>query len=375
MATATGTAANGLPYAGNADYRGYLNSQAQAGNTNAQLALNFVGNDGVWNPNASIVPYSTNAVNAAKAYNDQSYYNWLTGGSSGSGSGSSSASTKPDTTASDLAYLDNYDTSLRGQLSSAQQALGQGLQQIDDSYNENTTRTNQDRNNADTGFNTQRTNTTKDAQKAEDQINTNARTLSDSVRSMLGLAGGTDSSAYQFAAPAAIARDTTEKTTANKDTFGRNYDAIDSAQSASDLKFERALQDLADQRKQKQSGLQSGILDQENQITQQLAQNALTRGEINGGTYAATSAALAPFTQQMSDRQAAIDNLFSQYRTPYQLQDTTPVAANTNTYTPTTTTVQPAAGDNASNSGDNSTYLQALLKKFQAPAAAAPAAS
>lgn len=372
MATATGTAANGLPYQGNADYRGYLSALSAGGDTNAATALNYVGNDGVWNPNQSTVPLTTTAAAAAKAANNQYYYNWVTGGSGGSG-GSGSGS--PNTTASDLAYLDNYDTSLKGQLQSAQNSLGQGLQQIGDTYNENATRTNQDRNTADTGFNTNRTQTTQDKVKAQDQINTNARTLSDSVRSMLGLAGGTNSSAYQYAAPAAIARDTTQKTTNNSDTFGRNFDQIDSAQSATDLKFERALQDLADQKKQKESGLTSGVLDQENQIEQQLAQNALTRGEVQGGTYGATSAALKPFTNDMAGRQAAIDGLFAQYRTPYALQDTTPVAANTSTFTPTQTNIQPAQPANASNSGDNSTYLQALLKKFQAPAAAAPVAA
>lgn len=373
MATATGTAANGLPYVGNADYRGYLSALSQGGDTNATTALNYVGNDGVWNPNQSTVPLSSTGAAAAKAANQQYYYNWVTGGSSGSGSGSGSGT--PDTTASDLAYLDNYDTSLRGQLQSAQSSLGQGMQQIADSYNENTTRTNQDRNTADTGFNTNRTQTTQDKLKAQDQINTNARTLSDSVRSMLGLAGGTNSSAYQYAAPAAIARDTTQKTTSNSDTYGRNFDAIDSARGASDLKFQRALQDLTDQRKQKESGLTSGVLDQENQITQQLAQNALTRGEVQGGTYAKTAASLAPFTNDMASRQAAIDGLFAQYRTPYALQDTTPVAANTSTFTPTQTNIQPAQPGQASNSGDNSTYLQALLKKFQAPAAAPVAAT
>lgn len=70
-------------YVGNDDYRGFLNYLGQNGNTAASNALNFVGNDGVWNPNATGVPFNNESINAAKSFNDRAYVDWANGNTGG----------------------------------------------------------------------------------------------------------------------------------------------------------------------------------------------------------------------------------------------------------------------------------------------------
>lgn len=373
MATAT------QQYIGNNDFRGYVNYLASNTADPVQAAgyknlLGVIGNDGKVNGTNfqgldTPFGYSAGTNAAGKVQGDVTnlYNNWqnnVLGASDTNGTGAD------NTDASDLAYLDDQDSSLKGQLTSAQTGLSQGLQQLDDSYNESVGRTNQDQSSADTGFNTNRTQTTQDKLGAIDTANSNSNTLASSVRRILGLAAGSNSSAFQVAAPKLLATDLTAKRQGINDTFTRNYGAIDSAQTASDTKFERALQDLSDQKKQKESGLQSGIDQQVQSINQQLGQNALSRAQINGAGYAGTKAAIAPYSQAISDRQSAIDNLFSTYRTPYTLADTTPVAANTSSYTVDPTTLGTTATDTSGGDGTDSPYLQALLKKFQTGATA-----
>lgn len=374
-----------VPYVGNQDFRGYLNSLATNGDSQAAQAIGkglgntgYVDNNGNVNadvlnsfydtPTGSTAP-GTAGVAGARAYVANAYKTYQ--GLSGGQVLGASTTAAPNTNASDLAYLDDQDTSLRAQLQRAADAQTQGQQQIDDSYNQTANRTNQDQTTADTAFNGQRTDTTKDKLGAIDTINTNGRTLSDSIRRILGNAGGVNSSAYQVAAPNLIARDTTTKRTGINDTYAKNYKTIDDSQTSTDLKFSRALEDLVNQKKQKESDLQSGVLQNESDINSQLGQNALTRSQINGAGYDATRAAIAPFTDAVTQRAQSIDNLFNQFRTPYTLQDTTPVAANTDAYQTPTTTLG-TSGGNAAPATDPtlSPYLIALQKKFQQPAGA-----
>lgn len=400
MATAVATASNGLPYVGNQDFRGYLNALATNGDPYAAALIGSQGNTGLVGNNGSVdqgllsnfvsSPADGSAspagqtvlgqteqdrINNINNYAKSAYATYQKGGVLGASGGTSGTS---NTNAADLAYLDSQDASLRDQLTRAQTGLDQGLTQIGDTYNLSANRAAQDKNTADTGFNTQRDQTTQDKLKAVDTINTNARTLADSVRRQLGLASGSDSSAYQIAAPSAIARDTTTKRVGVNDTFGRNYDSINNANTATDLKFDRAAEDLLAQRKAKEEGLRSGVLQQQNDISSQLGQDALTRAEINGGSFTGTSAALQPIQDSITQRQNAIDALFAQYRTPYTLADTAPVAANLDTYqTPTTNinTTPTASSVAAPASNDLSAQLALALKKFQGAGAAAPVAA
>jgi hypothetical protein len=271
-----------------------------------------------------------------------------------------------DTSASDLAYLDDQEGQLRGMLGSSDRSLTDGLTSLDDSFNTTKQRQAEARAGASAGFATKREDTTKDKMGAVGAVKTNARTLSDSVRRILGMASGVNSTAYKDAAPGAIARDASIKTTGVNDTFARNFRNIDSAENDTMHQFDLSDEDLGAQRKSKESELRGGILQQQQGIYGDLADIAGKRTMIKGGDYNAARAATAAPRAAISDRQAQLDSLFSQFRTPFSAKPVTATEANLDKYNVDKTNIATqGAGAGGAASGEVSPYLQALKKRFQ----------
>lgn len=266
-----------------------------------------------------------------------------------------------DTSAADLAYLDDQEGLLRNILSSIARTRDSGLTQIGDSYNKEFNRTNERRAAADQKFDTQREDTMRDRSAAVGRVNAGARTLSDSVRRMLGMASGTNSSAFQQVAPGMIARDASNKRSAIFDTSGRNLRDIDTAANETSLDFNNYLADLLEQKKQKESGLREGLLMKEQDINRNMGEIARQREAIRGGGYQAMRAASAPFQANIDARQSELDGLFERFRTPYQTRDIQAKAPVLADYTVDRTAVQ--ANQNQGVSPD-SPYQQFLKKKF-----------
>lgn len=331
------------PYIGNNDFRGYLNYlyqnqadpnkvyQDPATNSNfsrgdVESMLQMVGNDGILSNQQARTTSGGALQNQANLY-----YNYWRGQNQPAPTAQStgvSVAAPVDTRAQDLAYLDDQEGQLRGFLGSAQNTLNNGLTQIGDSYDKEAGRATQQKDTALAGYRTQREDTTRDKMTGINQVNTGARTLADSVRRILGLASGANSSSYRDAAPGAIARDTSQKRSGVMDTFAKNSRNIDTAEQGTLSSFEDLLTDLGEQRKQKESGLRSGVLGQEQDTLGKLAEIAARRAQINGGNYDAIRAATSPIRADIQSRQAQIDGLFNQFRTPY-----TPKALNSQTPT------------------------------------------
>jgi hypothetical protein len=273
--------------------------------------------------------------------------------------------TAPDTTAQDLAYLDDQEGLLRGMLGSAGRTREQGVQQIEDSFNTEKNRSDVDRANAQSGFATKREDTTRDKMGAIGRVNSGARTLADSVRRILGMASGANSTAYKQAAPNAIARDASMKRTGVNDTFGRNFRDLDTAETSTMGNFDRFLEDLTTQKTQKRQGLEEGVLQQEQGVYRDLGEIARQRSLLQGGDYNAVRSATAPAMTAISDRQSALDNLFNQFRTPFNAKPVEVATPNLANYTVDKTAVN--AGRTGGGADNYSPYSAFARKKFQQP--------
>lgn len=170
-------------------------------------------------------------------------------------------------------------------------------------------------------FGIQREDTIRGKDRAIDRVDTNARVLSDSLRRRLGMASGSDSSAYQITAPGAVARDASANRTGVVESFGQNFRDLGVAEDRAKTDFEQLLEELAAQRRTAESGLRGGILETQNQIETQLADAARQRALAQGGGYTQARAASRPFETNISQRESAIDNLFNQFRNPYQMRE------------------------------------------------------
>ncbi len=299
-------------------------------------------------------PRPTQRNNSAPA----SYSGTYEGGGYSTGGGGGSAASP---NASDLAYLDSQNSLLRKQLERANAGLDQGLKGLSDSYNKEQSSANLQRSRALEGFNTQRTDTTNDKLKAVGSVNTNARTLADSVRRMLGLASGSNSSAYKQAAPGAIARNASIQRGNVNDTYGKNFRNLDTAEGQAKVDFANLLTDLLDQKKQRESDLRAGVLDNQNSISEKLASIAAEKARVSGGGYDSIMAAQKPFERDISNRNKALDGLFARFRTPYSVKPVNVQTPDLGKYTVDRQSI------NANRGGDTSQYSpysQPLKKKF-----------
>jgi len=333
------------PYIGNNDFRGYLNYLASSTPYSAttqdyaRQALNFTGNDGGIDE-GSLLQY----VQAAPGdqYDDAYYqgrardfvkkaYGDYTGYNTRSAEGGSS--TGPSYDQGDLQFLNDQESQLMRMLQSAQSGLGSGLTNLEDSYNKEASGANQQRSRALEDFAVKREDTTRAKQSALGKVDTNARTLSDSLRRILGMASGSGSSAYQLAAPNAVARQASQQRGGVMEDYGVNFRNLDTAENRAKVDFEDLLADLAAQRKQRESDLRAGVLEREQDINSSLANVAGERARLMGGDYGSVRIAQQPYTTAINDRQSQLDSLFERFRTPYSVKPVNVQTPNLRDYT------------------------------------------
>jgi len=235
----------------------------------------------------------------------------------GYGGGGGSA---PAYSSSDLAYIDDQIAQLTGQQARIGAGLQTGLTGLEDSYNQNVSTQNEKRSRAIQDFNTQTEDTTRQKDSAIGKVNTNARILSDSLRRRLGMAGGSDSSAYQITAPGAVARNASADRTGVVENYGVNFRNLDVAKKRADTDFSTLLQGLSDQKRNSERGLRQGIMEQQNQVDTSLADASRQRAGLLGGGYNAAKLASAGYESGINNRNTQIDSLFNQYRNPYTVK-------------------------------------------------------
>ena len=247
----------------------------------------------------------------------------------------------------DLAYLEDSRSRLQRQLQSADLAKRNGLTALNDSYNSNVSSANSDRGRALEDFSTKREDTTRAKDQAITKVDTSARTLADSLRRRIGMASGSGSSAYQITAPAAVARDASQNRTGVLENYGTNFRNLATAEDRAKSDFEKYLDQLEAEKKQRESDFLASVYDKQNDISSSLAEVARQEALLKGGGYDQVKQAMNPYVSQIDSRQSAIDNLFKKYRTPSSVQKVKVQAPQLSDYVVDNSTIKNAqqAGD------------------------------
>jgi hypothetical protein len=222
--------------------------------------------------------------------------------------------------ADSLAYLADQEASLNRQLGRTNTTLDQGLLAIGDNYNKGVSGANLNRSRFQEDWGVKKDTSERGRGRALDRIDTNARTLGNSLRQRLGLASGSDSSAYKITAPGAVARDATQDRTNVLEDYGVNFRGLDLSERRNKEDFESLLSDLVAQKQNKERGIRSDVLGQQNSISESLAELARQRALAQGGGYAQVKTAMQPYVDQITQREGQLDNLFNQYRTAYNVK-------------------------------------------------------
>lgn len=237
-----------------------------------------------------------------------------------SASTSGTSGSTPSYSSEDLAYLDNQMGLLRGMYNNIDVSRQQGEAALEDSYNKEVSGANLSRGRAIEDLNTKETDTGRQKDQAIGKVDTYARTLADSVRRRLGIASGSDSSAYQIAAPGAVARDASGKRTGVLEDYGVNFRNLDTTKKRAGEDYDGLLKELEAQRNQRKSSLYGDLEGQKQQLDSQMGSLAGERAKLLGGGYGAQRVAQQPYLDQYNQRQGTINSLFDQYRTPYSVK-------------------------------------------------------
>jgi len=120
---------------------------------------------------------------------------------------------------------------------------------------------------------------------------------------------GNSSSAAQFAAPLAVARQGNQQQGAIQTSFGRNLQNIDIADEDRKKAFGSAQEDLGRQRTVQENQLNAGLLQTEAGLNETLSNIALQRAQAQGQNYAQARGSIAPFNDRVSSLLSQIDQL------------------------------------------------------------------
>lgn len=232
-----------------------------------------------------------------------------------------SGTSAPAYSAADLAYLDDQQSRLERQKGYADTTERDGLTQLTDEYNKSLSGANSSRSRALEDFETKRGDTQRQQGSALRRIDTNAMTLADSLRRRLGMASGANSSAYQIAAPGAVARQAGQQRTGVMEDYGTNWRNLDTSQKRAEDDFKSLLEDLALQKSTRERDFKSSMLSKRNEIDNSLSEVARQRALVRGGGYNQVRSAMSPYANAIDSREAEIQGLFSKYRTPYSVKE------------------------------------------------------
>lgn len=211
----------------------------------------------------------------------------------------------------DLAYLDSQEAALRRQYGRADSSLSQGLRDLIDSYNNARSDANLQRGREIENLTLKREDTGRAKDNALDRVNTNARMLADSLRRRIGMASGSDSSAYKITAPGAVAREASGERGDVMEDYGVNFRNLDLTERRANEDFDSLLKAIDADKRSREGKLRSGVEMQRQSIDEALAQIAAQRASASGGD---VRAALAPYEAQIASRDRTIDSLFNKYR-------------------------------------------------------------
>lgn len=244
----------------------------------------------------------------------------FTGGGSGGGAGGAAG---PDYSG-EIAGLTASEGRLRSLLGVADTKLNQGLTQLEDSYQGERGKANLGRTRALEDYGYQREDAENRRESALNKVDTNARVLNDGLRRKLGLASGSGSSAFQYAAPNAVAREATRQRQGVFSDLAGDFRNLDTAENRAKIDFDDLLQSLLNQRRERESQLREGILSNKQEINTRLGDAASQRVALSGGGTGAQVAAARPFADNYDSYQGEINSLFDRYRPSVTSREVTP---------------------------------------------------
>lgn len=260
-----------------------------------------------------------NVAYASDGTSEPTYSSYSTGG----------GTTAPTYNPQDAAYLDQQQSLYQRLLGDVDKFQGSGLRDLNDSYQREKIGAEDRQTRANRDYDTQLYDSRRGKEQSLNKVDTNSRTLNDSLRKILGMAGGTGSSAFQYAAPNAVAKAASGERSGVMDSYGTNERNLATARLDTETEFEKLLKDLARQKQTNEQGLRTGLDTQRQGINESLGQIAAERASMMGGNPLDAS---AQYRTAWSGLQDNITNYPNQFRTAVTPKAVNPQAVSLKDY-------------------------------------------
>ncbi len=308
------------------------------------IAKDSLESTGFGSPNSTIdnptgtLPATTTQPNVTQT-ND--FSNLGSGGYTGGTSGNSQ----------DLAFVDSQSQLIDRLIASLTGQRANGVDNINTGYQSDVNKATEQRDRALNQYSTQRGDTINQKQQSIGKVDDYARQLANSVRQRIGLASGSNSSAYQYAAPNAIARDASGKRNDVLQNYAVNLRNLDQSETYAKNDFESLLQDYMNQKQDKMRQFDTGLTQQRQGLVSQRGDLAGEKARLTGAGYDGIRTAQQPYLNQYSQLNDKIGQFFQQYKNPvYQTRDVATQNPTLQDYTVDQTAV------NANSQGGGSQY-------------------
>jgi len=268
-----------------------------------------------------------------------------------SGGGSGGGTPPPDLSSYDQG-INNINTGI-GRLDTQRNS---GLSGIDSSYQNALSQLLLGRNRGQQSYDTNVQDTRTGYVKAKNTIGAQAGQALNGLQRLLGSRGAGGGSAYNIAAPQAVARGATLQRADVGGDFSKNMQALDTNWNNFLQDYGNQVSGAGSQRDQAKQGLEGSIATNRGTLLQQLAQLQAQRAQAAGGNPAQ---AAQPYVDQANQ---ALDQAANYTVAPINYQTQAYQAPSLASYNPTP---QPTASFSKQNSDYFSPYLASLLGKKQ----------
>lgn len=325
------------------------NNQTRNGISGSPNALSLIGNIGTANATSDI---TGGFANGGLQYDSQNATPTRDGSGSGSGGGSS-----PSYSAQDLQYLDQNKSLFERLLGDVDTYQRQAREKLDANYTNAKKGAERDYGRTTGQYDQQEYDVETNKQREVNRVDTNSRTLNDSLRKILGMASGSGSSAFQFAAPSAVARAASGERSNVMDSYSRNMGDLENARKESEEDYTSLLDELLGNYQNQQFAQEAGFAKERQNINRSLEEVAAERASLLGGN---PLSAAAPYRTASAALQDQLVGMGDNYKTNI---DTREVKARPVTLRDYIADRQAINANNQFGSADNSPYAQFLAKQ------------
>lgn len=231
--------------------------------------------------------------------------------------GSAAASARAVQEAADTAaWYNDQANQLQNQIGQLDRQQEIGLGNIGNSYNLGRNRLDQQKGVARRDYDTGVQNNQRSYLNTRNGIMQNSRATTNALQRLLGINGAGNSSAAFEQAPYAVGLQASQNLSGAQNTYGTNYQSLDTGWQDTERSYNNSVQDLDNQKYQQENSLRSGIAQTRASLLDKIA-NARVQAKVAGGaSYESARAARTPFQEQINSLLGQITGYGQQYANP-----------------------------------------------------------